>query len=255
MGERTQLVVQADDFGMCHAVNSGIERAFTEGVVTQASLMAACPWVTEALALADRHSIPLGLHQTLTCEWDNLRWGPITGGASLTGPDRTFRRTVEAAAAGVDPEEATAELLAQAQRVADAGIGLGYLDIHMGPVSPPAYKAVRDRLGVPFIYPVIEGALEFASIAMLSQRPAGVKKDWLLARIESLGPGVHLIVSHPGEPGPELASLTGSDSSPYPWAEEYRASDLEVLLDPEVRLTIEKRGIELVPVAGADFRA
>ena len=253
MGDGIQLVVQADDFGMCHAVNAGVERAFTEGVVTQTSVMAACPWVTEALALAKARSIPVGLHQTLTCEWDNLRWGPITAGRTLAGPDGTFRRTVEAAADGLDADEATAELLAQADRVTGTGLALGYLDIHMGPVSPAAYRAVSDRLGVPFLYPLIEGALAFTSIASLSQRPAESKKDWLLARIDSRGPGVHLIVSHPGEPGPELSCLTSPESPSYPWAEEYRASDLEVLVDPDVRLAIEKRGISLVPVAAARF--
>jgi hypothetical protein len=40
----TRLVIQADDFGMCHAVNEGIERTFLEGVLTQTTAMPPCPW-------------------------------------------------------------------------------------------------------------------------------------------------------------------------------------------------------------------
>src|ERR1700694_4949490 len=120
-----QLVVQGDDFGMCHAVNSGIEEAFVAGILTQASIMAACPWVDESLAMAVRLGIPVGLHQTLTCDWDRLRWGPLTFGASLAGGDGIFPPTVAEAAAGADVEEAVDELLAQVGRVTAAGLILG----------------------------------------------------------------------------------------------------------------------------------
>ena len=40
----TRLIVRVDDFGMCHAVNLGIETAFRYGIASQTSIMAACPW-------------------------------------------------------------------------------------------------------------------------------------------------------------------------------------------------------------------
>ena len=78
-----RLIVQADDFGMCHAVNQGIAQSFQSGILTQASAMAPCPWIPEAAALAKQLKIPIGAHGTLTCEWDHLRWRPLTPGASL----------------------------------------------------------------------------------------------------------------------------------------------------------------------------
>ena len=232
--ETVELIIQGDDFGMCHAVNQGILTAFVDGVLTQSSVMAACPWVDEALALVGEHSIPIGLHQTLTCDWENLRWGPISGGASL-----------------VDPAEAEIELRNQAERVARAGRQLSYLDVHMGMVCLPAYQAVSDQLGLPFLYPGLTSSLSFASVRSLSDKPASEKKPWLIGWLEGRSPGVHLLVTHPGVPGAELGSLTSPGSLVYPWAEEYRASDLETLTDPEVRRTIEQLGIELVSVATA----
>ena len=81
-----RLILQADDFGMCDAVNDGIVAAFRAGTLTQASVMVPCPRFEGAAALAREHAIPVGVHGTLTCEWDFLRWGPLTNGASLTEP-------------------------------------------------------------------------------------------------------------------------------------------------------------------------
>jgi len=252
---RVQLVVQGDDFGMCHAVNQGVETCFTAGILTQASMMAPCPWAEEAFSLARRHRIPLGLHQTLTCDWEHLRWRPLTNGRSLVGADGMFRSTVAEAAASVVVEEAVAELLAQADRVTSAGVRLGYLDLHMGPVCVPAYEAVSNKLGLPFLYPGLASSLRFASIEHLSPRPAGEKRAWLMSHLAGLFLGVHLLVCHPGVPGPELASVTTPESPVYRWAQEYRASDLEVLTDPEVRRAVEQHGVVLTSVAQADFAA
>jgi chitin disaccharide deacetylase len=79
-----RLIVRGDDFGMCHAVNQGIKRAYTEGIVTMSSTMAPCPWFREAAEIAKETGIPLGAHQTLTCEWDYFRWRPLSLGGRLS---------------------------------------------------------------------------------------------------------------------------------------------------------------------------
>ena len=37
------LIVNADDFGMCHAVNEAVMRAFPAGILRSATLMGPCP--------------------------------------------------------------------------------------------------------------------------------------------------------------------------------------------------------------------
>lgn len=247
-----ELIVQADDLGMCHAVNEGIVRAFTEGIATQAAIMAPCPWFDEAVTLARTHAIPLGLHCTLTCEWDHLRWRPLTAGASLVQDDGTMPRTVEEVMARVDAEEAYLELRAQADRVTAAGVPLVCCDNHMGPVCPEAYGRLCDALGVPFLYPVVDPHVELASSTMLSTKEGNAayadKKAWLLGYLARLEPGVHYLCTHPAVPGAELASIARPDAHNVDWTERFRTSDLAVLTDPDVRAAVDARGIALVSV-------
>jgi chitin disaccharide deacetylase len=241
---RVRLVVRGDDFGMCHAVNEGIERAFTEGIVTTASAMAPCPWFGEAMKITKDIEIPVGAHQTLTCEWDYFRWRPLTAGPSLARADGTFHPSVELASQHLDHHDAVTELLAQVGRFRSAGVGLDYLDHHMGSALPAAYAEVSELSGFPFLYSdEVRGQL--ASISELSPRDAAGKKTWMLDYLSGLAPGAHLLVSHPGVASSELESLTGLDSVPYRWAAEYRISDLDVLTDPEVRQLIDDLGIAL----------
>lgn len=248
-----ELVVQADDLGMCHAVNEGIVRAFDGGIVTQAAIMAPCPWLDEGVMLARRYGMPIGLHCTLTSEWDHLRWRPLTGGASLVGRDGTMHRTVGDALAGIDPQEAFVEVRAQAERVTAAGVRLICCDNHMGPICPEAFQRLCAELGVPFLYPVVDPHVAFTSSVMMSPFEGNEtypdKKAWLLNHIARLTPGRHFLCTHPAVPGDEIRSLVGPAAGNADWAERFRKSDLDVLTDPDVRSAIDARGIALVSVA------
>ena len=247
--------MQADDFGMCHAVNEGVVRAFTEGIVQQASLMAPCPWFDEAASLAAEHGIPVGLHETLTCEWDHLRWRPLTDGPSLRrSADGTMRKTVASVIEMVTDDDATAELIAQAERVLATGLELGYLDVHMGMSKPVAYQTLATNFGLPFLYPDrLPQSLPFASAWQMSEYDRETKRATFFRRLERIATddGVHLIFGHPGVASPELRSIARPEAHNYRWAEEYRVSDLELLCDPEVRARIDDLGIELVSAADA----
>jgi predicted glycoside hydrolase/deacetylase ChbG (UPF0249 family) len=73
------LIVNADDFGMCHAVNEAILDTLKEGIVRSTSLMVPCPWMLHATHfLADHPEIPFGIHLTAISDWADYRWGPVT---------------------------------------------------------------------------------------------------------------------------------------------------------------------------------
>ena len=236
---------------MCHAVNEGVARAFTEGILTQASMMPPCPWFDEAAAIAHDVELPVGMHSTLTCDWDRLRWGPLTGGRTLTDDGVAFRSTVAAAAAAIDHEDAVEELEAQVQRMRAAGLMPTYFDCHMGIVAPGAYQEICERYDRPFLYPPVERAVPFTSIKMLSERPTETKKSWLLHYLSTREPGLHLLYGHCAVDSAELSALASPSHPEYLWTREYRVGDQAVLCDPEVREAVEENGIELVSLAEA----
>ena len=73
------LIINADDFGMSHAINVAILRALTEGVVQSTTLMAPCPWALHAMRqIRDHPDIACGIHLTVVSEFADHRWGPLT---------------------------------------------------------------------------------------------------------------------------------------------------------------------------------
>ena len=49
------LIINADDFGMCHAANAAITRSLTAGVVTSTALMVPCAWTLHAMLWLAAH--------------------------------------------------------------------------------------------------------------------------------------------------------------------------------------------------------
>ena len=73
------LIINADDFGMCHSVNEAIIAALITGVVRSTTLMVPCPWALHAMRfLSDHPEIPFGVHLTVIADWADYRWGPVT---------------------------------------------------------------------------------------------------------------------------------------------------------------------------------
>src|ERR1043165_3064905 len=130
------LIVHADDLGMAHSVNAATMKAFETGLVNSGSIMVPCPWLPEIAAYARANpQADLGLHLTLTSEWTQFRWGPVSAKdrvASLLDPNGYFRLTETDAAQYADPKEVELELRAQIERARSLGIVPTHLDSHMG---------------------------------------------------------------------------------------------------------------------------
>ena len=73
------LIINADDFGMCHSVNAAVIGAFQAGVLRSATVMVPCPWGLHAMRFLAAHpEIPFGVHLTVISDWADYRWGPLT---------------------------------------------------------------------------------------------------------------------------------------------------------------------------------
>jgi predicted glycoside hydrolase/deacetylase ChbG (UPF0249 family) len=130
------LIVNADDFGMCHAVNEAIFRVLEHGIVRSATLMVPCPWMLHAMRfLADHPGIPFGIHLTAISEWPDYRWGPVTAREkvpSLVDAAGYFYRFEEMPQflAQVRLDELGIEFGAQIETVMAAGLQPTHLDWH-----------------------------------------------------------------------------------------------------------------------------
>jgi predicted glycoside hydrolase/deacetylase ChbG (UPF0249 family) len=130
------LILNADDFGMCHSVNAAILRTLTTGVVTSTTLMVPCPWAPHAMRLLGEHpAIPFGVHLTIVRDFDDYRWGPVTSSGDVpslvdeTGSFFIYDRRLELLdRARLD--EVEVEFRAQIEAVLAAGLTPTHLDWH-----------------------------------------------------------------------------------------------------------------------------
>lgn len=130
------LIINADDFGVCHAVNAAIFRALKEGIVSSTTVMAPCPWALHAMhLLKENPDLPFGVHLTVICEPTHYRWGPLTCREKVpslvdeTGYCYNFDRMPELLAQ-VKLDELEAEFRAQIETVLTADLRPTHLDWH-----------------------------------------------------------------------------------------------------------------------------
>ncbi|MBB6669215.1 polysaccharide deacetylase family protein [Cohnella nanjingensis] len=130
------LIVNADDLGLCRAVNDAAAALLEEGAVDSATIMMPCPWSPDAVAaVREIADADIGVHWTLNSEWEPYRWGPVNRigrSASLTDRNGWFCRTVRETERRADPEEVREELVAQTEAALRAGLRLTHADNHMG---------------------------------------------------------------------------------------------------------------------------
>lgn len=130
------LIVNADDFGMCHAVNKAIYGVLEKGMVRSTTLMVPCPWALHAMRFLTNHpEIAFGVHLTVISEWSDYRWGPITTNEKVpslineAGYFYNFEQ-MPAFLAQVDLGQLETEFRAQIEVVLAAGLQPTHLDWH-----------------------------------------------------------------------------------------------------------------------------
>src|SRR5580765_7489528 len=101
------LIIHADDLAAAHSIDAASFDALDKGAITSASIMVPTPWITEVAAYARAHpNADLGLHLTLTSEWETYRWGSIASAdkvPSLFDSAGTFPNEVSPVAAKAKP--------------------------------------------------------------------------------------------------------------------------------------------------------
>jgi predicted glycoside hydrolase/deacetylase ChbG (UPF0249 family) len=129
------LIINADDFGLCREQNLATIEGLQRGALTSASVMVPCISFSEVCEYNRRQpGADLGVHLTLTSEWDAQRWGPILDKRkvpSLVDRDGSFWRSRSEVYSFCQSSEAEAELRAQIEFSLAAGLDVTHLDSHM----------------------------------------------------------------------------------------------------------------------------
>ncbi|MCU0326102.1 MAG: polysaccharide deacetylase family protein [Spirosomaceae bacterium] len=154
------VIMHVDDVGMSYDSNKGAIKAVEEGVATSMSVMMPCPWVPGFVHyLKDRPNIDAGLHLTLTSEWKDYRWGPLSGRPAVAGlvdEEGAMWSNVVSVAIHATADEVEKEIRAQIERARRMGFEPTHLDSHMGTVfATPAFLERYLKVGMEYKIPVM----------------------------------------------------------------------------------------------------
>lgn len=258
------LILHADDLGVAHSADSASFDALDRGAITSASIMIPTPWVTEVAAYARAHpNADLGLHLTLTSEWETYRWGPISPVdkvPSLLDRDGTLPRETETVVARANLLEIERELRAQVDRAIALGIHPTHLDSHMGalfttPALLAVYVKVAHSYGLPFLGTrnaarTVTGSLlsdqdilPDAVITAGAQVPRDKWAAFYLDAIANLQPGLTEMIVHLGYDDAELRAVTIGHE---PWGAAWRQRDYDVVTSAEFKRALRDNHVVLV---------
>ena len=248
----TYLIIRSDDAGMSHSVNVALQRLIESGLPVSISVMFPTPWYQETVEILKRHpSVSVGIHLTLNSEWKNYRWGPVLGRTavpSLVDAEGYFFPAADTLYKNnPNLQEVERELRAQIERALRSGLRIDYVDYHMGTVMRhPDFRAITERLarefslGMSHYFGEADHDPQYAA-------PPSAKLDSLLALVNRLEPGLHMLVTHVGIDDAELGALLDMNTSnPLPDMSRNRQGELTALTSPRFSAALKARNIQLL---------
>lgn len=264
--ETKLLIVHADDLGMAHTINLASLKGLESGLVTSASIMIPCPWLPEIAAYARSHpEADLGLHLTLTSEWNLYRWAPVLPKErvpSLLDRDGYFYPTETEAAAHIDPKEAESEIRAQIARARALGIQPTHLDSHMGTLYQnralfeTLFRVAHDNKllirvskewfgSAPFL-PSLLGPDDVVVNSVISIEPGVTPAGWskfYADAIKNLQPGVSEMIVHLAYDDEEMKGVAFDHPN---WGSEWRQRDFQFVTSDTFRTLLRENNVKLV---------
>lgn len=262
------LIIHADDAGLSHSHNRATIKCLETGIVNSYSIMIPCPWYHEiALFAKNNADFDYGIHLTLTCEWENYRFGPvspITEVPSLVDANGYFFKTREELKAKAKPEHVAKELNAQIEKAIQFGLKPTHLDVHMYSVGAHQdFFEIYQNLGVTYKLPLM---INEQLITMTGLNPKTVIKedDILTAKVlignfdlfasgklydyyskttEHLVPGLNVLLIHPAYNDNEMQGITVNHPN---FGAEWRQVDLDFFSDPKNSKLFQEEDIAIV---------
>lgn len=279
-----ELILNADDFGLTRGVNEGILRAYRQGILTSATLMATSRAFDDAVLRAKAEpGFGVGCHLVLV------------GGTAVSSPDEIpslvdasgkFPRTLpefvaKVSSGSVRSRDIQRELRAQVEKIRRAGIEPSHVDTHKHthahPVVMNALGRVAQQLGITRVRKPAE------DLAASWQTQSTTERSWTqlisAAAVRAVAPWFASLARKYGLRTPDHflgLAMTGRLSAValrqlietlpdgsteimlHPGVcdadlvatgsrlQQQRQLEMEALLAPEVREAVERHGVRLI---------
>lgn len=215
------LIIRGDDIGSSHAANVACIKSYQEGIMRSVEIMVPCAWFPEAVRmLSENPGLDVGIHISITSEWENIKWRPVSNAPSLTDKNGYFfpmiwpdeKRPEDEALKSRDwkIEEIEQEMRAQIEIAVRNIPRISHLSCHMGCSGwDPAVQEVYGQLAK-------EYGLEInTNDSGVKRFPLEIKGESLderinnfIAALQKLEPGnTYIYIEHPGLDTPEMQAI------------------------------------------------
>ncbi len=267
---RRIIILHADDAGMCVEANQAIQKYLLAGEIQSTAVMMPCPAAAEMIAWAVQHSkYDIGIHTTLTSEWNTYRWGPVSELGRVPGlidPDGYLWKAVIGVVLRANAGEVETEIRSQIEAAKALGWNPTHMDTHMGTVYgkaefTQAYLNLAMEYSIPAMvpdprddlmqrfrsegYPITEEMVGYLSsyrqpllddFRSIESAPSyEQKRQDFYTLVSGLQPGLIEIIFHPAVESEQLKQITNS------WKQ--RVWEGQMFSDQEVKQFLKDQGV------------
>ncbi len=258
------LIIHADDLALAHSVDAASFSALESKSISCGSIMVPCPWLAEVGTYCKSHpEVDLGIHLTLTSEWKDYRWPPLSAAKDVPGlvdPAGYLWAAVLPVVKNAKPAEIEQEIRAQIERAMKAGVRPTHIDSHMGtlfnPAFFPAYVKVAREYGLPFFAVRMPGApAEMQSllkdgdivpdaVLMANERVSPEKwLDFYSGLVKDLKPGLSEIIVHLARDDAEMQAIAADHPA---FGSAWRQRDFDVMTSPAFKQVLKDNNVVVI---------
>ena len=251
------LIIRGDDIGSFHAANIGCIESYKNGIMTSVEIMPPCPWFFEAVEMLNENpGLDVGIHLTLTSEWSNYKWRPITACPSLTDEagnffpmvwkNENFPPNSSIQESNWEMDEIEQELRAQIELSQKYLPQVSHISTHMG------FNNFDAGIGELVQSLAKEYGLQI-EMGNVKRFPGWDRENTVESRevqfcenLKKLTPGTYLFVEHPAKDFPEMQPVGHKGNNDVAKSREMVT---QIFTSTKVKQIIKEKGIKLISYA------
>lgn len=257
-----RLIIQGDDMGAAHGINTATIRAYKEGILRSTNVIVPGPWFLEAVQLLKENpGLDVGVHLCLTSEWERVKWRPLTPATSLVDADgyffpmvwprNDFPPNTSLKEASPKTEDVDRELRRQIEVARKYIPRISYLSAHMGfQALKPEWQELLKRIAAETGIPLMESQTGVNYIGGVWRSGTGSNFDSgpmraakLAVKLQKLEAGTYVMVDHCATNDPEMQTIGHKG---YEYVAADRAAVVEAWTSPVVLDAVKRLGIQLI---------